>query len=154
MSRRRKQRELAIQLVYAMDLTGDKFEDARYRFTQVDPARRKAWGKFAERLASQCEAHREEIDEKLSNALKNWRMERLAAIDRAMLRLAICELICFEDIPIRVTINEYIELARDFGNDESPAFINGVLDAVAREFPEKDFQVGKTDSAAESTEGK
>jgi len=141
MARRRVERELALQLAYAMDQTGDGFEDARFRFIQVDPRRRKAWGPYAERLASETAQHREEIDQRLRSVLQHWRLERLSAIDRAILRLAACELMRFAEIPSRVTINEFIEIARRYGNDDSPAFVNGVLDAIARDYPQKDYQL-------------
>ncbi|MCX7011671.1 MAG: transcription antitermination factor NusB [Candidatus Sumerlaeota bacterium] len=140
MPRRRIQRELAAQLAYAMDVAhDDDFEDARYRFTQAEPKRRKGWGEYAERLAREALARRDEIDARLRGALQHWRLERLAAIDRAILRLAVCELLYFPEMPSRVTIDEFIDIARDYGNDESPAFVNGVLDAIARHVPGKEL---------------
>ena len=75
---------------------------------------------------------RMEIDAKLKAALINWDFTRLSLIDRTLMQLATAELLFFDDIPPRVTINEYIEVAKKFGDDESPQFINGVLDRVAR----------------------
>jgi len=140
MASRRRERELALQLAFAMDQTGDGYEDAKFRFLQVEPKRRKTWGDFAARLALEVCEKQTDIDERLRESLEHWRLERLLAIDRCMLRLAVCELAYFSDIPMRATINEYIEIAQDFGGDESPPFINGVLDKIASEFPEKDFE--------------
>ncbi len=137
MATRRKERELALQLAYAMDMTREGFEEARYKYTQSDPRRRAAWGEFAERLASCARQHEAEIDERLKGALKNWRIERLSAVDRCVLRLAACELLFFPEVPARVTIDEYVEAARQYGADESASFVNGVLDALARSCPGK-----------------
>jgi N utilization substance protein B len=143
MASRRLERELAVQLAYALDITGDAFEDARYRFTQVEPRRRQGWGEYAERLSEQSILRREEIDGRLREALEHWRLERLGFIDRSILRLAACEIMFLDDVPLRVTIDEFISIARRYGNDESPAFVNGVLDRIAQDFPEKDFGAAK-----------
>ncbi len=124
-----------------MDQTGDGYEDAKYRFLQVELKRRKTWGDFSEKLASKVSENQADIDSWISESLEHWRLERLLAIDRCMLRLAVCELAFFSDIPMRATINEYIEISQDFGSDESPPFINGVLDKIAAKFPGKDFKI-------------
>jgi N utilization substance protein B len=145
MASRRRERELALQLAFAIDQTGDAYEDAKYRFLQVEPKRRKSWGDFAERLAAAVCANQAGIDSRLRESLEHWRLERVLAIDRCVLRLAVCELVHFADIPMRATINEYIEIARDFGGDESPSFVNGVLDKIAAGIPGKDFEAPPPD---------
>ena len=76
-------------------------------------------------------AHRVELDEILSRLSQNWRVERLARVDRNVLRLALFELAhCQADVPARVAINEAVELAKRFGSEEAPAFVNGLLDAA------------------------
>lgn len=149
MAGRRRQRELAVQLAYAMEITGDDFEDARFRFTAGEPKRQKFWGDFADQLMREWVTRREEIDQRLNGALQNWRLERLNAIDRAVMRLAVCEFMAFPDIPLRATINEFLEIAHAYGNDDSPAFVNGVLDNIARDFPQKDFEIVIEDEADE-----
>ncbi|MDT8369313.1 MAG: transcription antitermination factor NusB [Longimicrobiales bacterium] len=81
----------------------------------------------------ECEAHREEIDARLSGALSNWRLDRVAAIDRALLRLAAAEMLYLEEIPPKVSIQEAVRLAEQYGGPDSPRFVNGVLDALYRE---------------------
>ena len=141
MAGRRRQRELAVQLSYALDLTGDQMDDALFRFIAQEPQRQQEWGEFAEQLVRETIARRDAIDERLRKALQHWRLERLSAIDRAILRLAVCEMQVFADIPLRATINEFIEIAHAYGNDESHGFINGVLDNIGRDFTEKDFDL-------------
>ena len=140
MAGRRRQRELAIQLGYALEITGDGFDDALFRFTAQEPKRQRDFGDFAAILVRQMLARREEIDTRLRQALTNWRLERLSAIDRVILRLAVSEILSCPDIPLRATINEFVELSHAFGNDESPAFVNGILDTIGRDFLEKDFE--------------
>jgi N utilization substance protein B len=86
---------------------------------------------FAKELVCGAMAVREEIDARIAAHARNWRLDRMAAVDRNLLRLAVYELIR-TDTPAQVVINEAVELAHDFGGERSPAFINGVLDAVAR----------------------
>jgi len=71
------------------------------------------------------------IDEKIRAVSKHWRLERMSRVDRNIIRLAAYELMHVADIPRRVTLNEAVELAKRFGNEESPAFVNGVLDRIA-----------------------
>ena len=74
--------------------------------------------------------HLEEVDRRLEEALDNWRLERLSVIDRGILRLAAAELLYVEEVPPRVSIQEAIRLAESYGGNESPRFVNGVLDAL------------------------
>jgi N utilization substance protein B len=85
---------------------------------------------YLERLVRTVARHREEIDRHIQAALTNWRLERLAAIDRNILRLAAAELYYREEIPPLVSIQQAISLAEKYGTAESPRFINGVLDAL------------------------
>ena len=78
------------------------------------------------------EEHLEEVDQAIRDSMDNWRLERLSRLDRAVLRLAVVEIIFPCDVPPRVAIQEGIRLAGQYGGDESPRFVNGVLDAVYR----------------------
>lgn len=94
---------------------------------------------FARTLVQRTVEHRSELDTLLSKFTDNWSLDRMASIDRSILRYAVCELVHFRDIPINVTINEAIELARKYSTDRSCEFVNGVLDKISRELkPEKD----------------
>ncbi len=84
-------------------------------------------------LVDMLDEHLEEVDATIAGYLKNWSPDRLARLDRIILRLGVAELLYFDDIPPKVTINEYVELSRLFGTDDSPGFVNGVLDAVRRD---------------------
>jgi len=86
---------------------------------------------FAERLVRGVIAHRDELDEAVQEQSENWRMERMARVDRNVLRLGAWELL-HTDTPARVVINEAVEVARTFGGENSPAFVNGILDKLAR----------------------
>jgi N utilization substance protein B len=87
---------------------------------------------FAETLVRGVAARREDLDARIGTHSANWRVERMAAVDRNVLRLASWELVC-TDTPETIVIDEAIELARDFGSERSPSFVNGVLDAIARD---------------------
>lgn len=78
-------------------------------------------------VTSKCYDNIEVIDQKISDNLKSWSMDRLSKINLSILRLAVCEILYLEDIPYQVSINEAVELAKKYGDDDSPAFINGVL---------------------------
>lgn len=88
-------------------------------------------------LMSALDDHGPEIDEALQRALQNWRLDRLAAMDRAVLRIGAAELLYDDEIPPKVSIQEAIRLAEAYGGDESPRFVNGVLDALYKQIPEQ-----------------
>ena len=128
---RRESRRLALQVLYAVDLArGDAPEAAFERVAENFDLNPGALA-FAKELVCGAMAVREEIDARITAHARNWRLDRMAAVDRNLLRLAVYELLR-TDTPAQVVINEAVELAHDFGGERSPAFINGVLDAVAR----------------------
>lgn len=87
---------------------------------------------FAQRLAETVQAHGAEVDELVAQTATNWRPERLARVDALILRLALAEMLYFDDVPVRVSIDEAVELAKTYGGDRTHVFVNGVLDAIAR----------------------
>jgi N utilization substance protein B len=127
-------RALALQLLYAWDEAGEGPEDPRAFFAAICAARgsRPPVEARALDLADEVLRGRERFDAILQEAAANWRLERLAVVDRNVLRLALAEL---EEgaVPVKVVIDEAIRLARWFGAARSPAFVNGILDRVARE---------------------
>jgi N utilization substance protein B len=133
MSSRRSGRAYALQLLYARD--GDPANDvARAAVSwadvfelDVDPQAQL----FAKDLVAAASERAPEIDEQIAAASKNWRIDRMSRVDRNILRLGACELIAFRDVPVKVVINEAVELAKRFGTAESSAFVNGVLDRIA-----------------------
>ncbi|MFW5947454.1 MAG: transcription antitermination factor NusB [Gemmatimonadota bacterium] len=87
---------------------------------------------YLRRLVGTVAEHRDAIDAALQESIRNWRVERLSVIDRNVLRIGAAELMYFRDIPPRVTIREALRLAERYGTDQSPRFVNGVLDALMR----------------------
>lgn len=90
---------------------------------------------YLRRLIVALDADMPAIDAEIQRSLTNWRLERLSVIDRNVLRLAAAEMIHFEDVPPRVSIQEALSLAERYGTDRSPGFVNGVLDALMRRLP-------------------
>jgi transcription antitermination protein NusB len=132
MGSRRKAREAAVQMLYQMDLSGIRAADAIAMFWQhlgVAVER----DDFADQLVLGYARTQEEIDNKIRAVSRHWRLERMSRVDRNIIRLGAYELMHLADIPRRVTLNEAVELAKRFGNEESPAFVNGVLDRIAEE---------------------
>ncbi len=131
MGRRRQARELAIQLLYLLDLNPRDPDEARRLFWEDRPVP-DVVRDFADEIVDGVSADREEIDGWIRRVARNWDLERLAAVDRAILRAAVYELLYREDIPAVVTINEAVELAKAFSTAESGRFVNGMLDAVRK----------------------
>jgi transcription antitermination protein NusB len=133
---RRQARELALQFLYGYELNRREREEALAQFrgkTRLpEPARR-----FAGELAAGVLDHLEEIDRLIAGHAQNWDLDRLALVDKQILRLALYELHWRDDIPAAVTINEAVEIAKKFSTPQSGRFVNGILDRV-REEMEKD----------------
>jgi N utilization substance protein B len=134
MGRRRKARELSLQLLYQMDVQGEgqpepHFDDFWVRHP-VDPEARE----FAETLVRGTKSHEAEIDELIERYAENWELERMAVVDRNILRQAIFELRwASAAVPPKVAINEALEVAKKFSTHESSRFINGILDRIHKE---------------------
>jgi transcription antitermination factor NusB len=129
MTNRRQARECALEVLYRLDLVGDEPEN-----TIAEILLRKNPSEEAEtylrRLVDATMGHQQEIDAALRKHLKRWRLERLTVLDRAILRLAAAELLYFDDVPPKVSINEAVEVAKKYGDDEAGKFVNGVLDGI------------------------
>ena len=128
---RRKGRELAMKLLYQTGITGQALDEACATFEEFAGAAPGARD-FALALARGVVDRRADLDAALTVALKDWTLERLSAIDAALLRVAAFELMYRDDIPARATLDEAIELSRQYSSGEAAGFVNGVLDAVAR----------------------
>ena len=92
---------------------------------------------FAERLAEGAEQHEAEIDAQIEKKIRGWKMNRLSKVSLSLLRLAIYEILFEDEIPVSVSINEAVDLAKKYGTAEDAPFVNGVLGSVAKEFGEK-----------------
>lgn len=130
--KRRKAREYALQVLFQLDIRKEKPSVTLFkRFWAEEDPDDEVRG-FAEEIAKGTYKHLKTINAKILASAKNWTLERMATVDRNVLRLATYEILYRLDIPPSVTINEAIELAKKYGTDESGAFVNGILDNVAR----------------------
>jgi len=130
MSSRREARERAMQALYAFTVGGDDADHVIETVIEDSLGNDRVAREFAKKLFLKSLDTADLADELVSSYTKNWELSRIALIDRLLLRLAICEMIHFEDIPPKVSINEAIEVAKRFSTEKSGQFINGILDAV------------------------
>lgn len=132
MGTRRKSRELALQALYQGDLAGQNdlldFEDFCVHF-QVN----KKSIPYAKKLVDGIQEKGEVLNQLISKYAENWRLERMSLIDRNILRLAVYEVHYQDDVPVSVAINEAVEIAKRYSTDDSGPFINGILDAMAKD---------------------
>jgi N utilization substance protein B len=155
MINRRQVRETVLKAIYALQLGKDSTQHVTDTIIKkADFAKEKDLRRFAEKLFFQTIEHKEELDEVIVDHIKNWDINRLALIDRLILKMAICELIYFEEIPTKVSINEAIELAKRYSTAKSGRFINGILDAALTDLEEKGRINKKGRGLIEKTLGK
>ena len=131
MGKRTKARECAFQMLYQWDITREPMDRVAGLFWQVRTATLET-RTMAERLARGGQAEVARLDEAIAAASTNWRFERIAAVDRNILRVAAYELMKEPQTPSSVILDEAVEMAKRFGESDSPPFVNGVLDAVMR----------------------
>ena len=133
MGKRRKAREVALQFLYQLDQTGAAdpapFESDFWKRHPVDEEARA----FAASLVRGAKLQQAKIDAIIAESAEHWDLDRMAVVDRNILRMAVYELLCEPGVPAKVAINEAIEIAKKFGTTESSRFINGVLDRIHRE---------------------
>lgn len=131
-SGRRLAREQALQVLYEVDLVGTDDETAMRRFWEREPAEPDSVD-YARALIRGVLREKQRIDELLSTASHHWKLSRMSHVDRAILRIAAFEFMAGSDVPPHVAINEAVELGKRFGTTDSGAFINGILDRIARD---------------------
>src|SRR5262245_28999766 len=129
MRKRTQARELALQLMYQLDLRGPEVLDEIETYLGQNSGDAEVLG-FAKDLLFGCWERRSVIDQKIEEVAKNWQINRMAAIDRNILRLATYELLFRDDIPPLVTINEAIDIAKKYSTKNSGPFVNGILDNI------------------------
>lgn len=129
MSRRSRAREIVLQVLYQQDLNPDQAKDVRIKFINGRLNYDRALVEFATGLLEGVERHRSELDRHLELTARNWRLSRMSATDRNVLRLGAYEIL-HTDTPDRVAVNEAIELAKRYGTNNSAQFVNGVLDRL------------------------
>ncbi|TGA96387.1 transcription antitermination factor NusB [Sporolactobacillus shoreae] len=126
---RRQAREMALQVLFQMTLSSTDRETAIDAVNEnglpVDP--------YVSRLLDEIGLHEKEIDQLIKEHLVNWSFDRIGNIDKTILRLAVCEMMYFEDVPTTVSINEAIELCRKYSDEVTRKFVNGVLSSISKE---------------------
>jgi len=137
---RRKEREFALKVLYAVmfnDISSDR--QAEY-LKQSEP---EFATKFSIDLINRCTENKEQLDTLIRDKLKHWDLKRVAVIDRVLLRMALAEFLYFEDIPPKVTIDEIIEISKEYSTEKSSQFINGILDALLKQL-DKENKIKKS----------
>ncbi len=119
---RREERQRVIQLIYQLNITGDAELPARDKLNLTD---------YQRAVLDAFTANRATIEQKIVQSLKKWRLSTIGKIDLSCIQMALCELLYIDSVPAKVAINEAIEMAKIFGDDDTPKFINGVLRALS-----------------------
>jgi len=145
MKRREQARQIALQALYQLDVRHEETGPDIVEFLRESTKDPEVYF-FARRLTEGAWAWRENADRLIRQAAEHWRLERMAVLDRNVLRLAAYEVACCPDIPFRVAIDQAIELAKRFSAAESGAFVNGVLDRIVQIIHGED--AARTDGAA------
>lgn len=131
--KRRRAREYALQILFQIDFKGKEITDKDLKGFWSDKDVSEDIKRFTESLVKGTLNKLDEIDSRIEKVAENWILNRMAAVDRNILRLAAYEILYRRDIPFAVTINEALEIAKKFSSAESAPFINGILDRLAKE---------------------
>jgi N utilization substance protein B len=133
-SARTKARKRALDILFSADVRGDQLSvalAAEAKRAASEPARQASW-LYAREIVDGVIDHADEIDEQISTHSRDWRLERMPAVDRALLRIATWEILHNDAVPTAVAIDEAVDLAKEFSTDDSGAFVHGVLARIAR----------------------
>uniref|UniRef100_A0A7C4GH79 Transcription antitermination protein NusB n=1 Tax=candidate division WOR-3 bacterium TaxID=2052148 RepID=A0A7C4GH79_UNCW3 len=148
MTQRRLARECALEVLYRLELVGDEPEDTiQELLVRKNPS--DEGETHLRRIVATVQTRRREIDLTLRRHLRRWRLERLKMLDRSILRIGCAELLFFDDVPPKVAINEAVDIAKKFSDDDSGRFVNGVLDGISRECRPVKTEEGKNEPGAE-----
>lgn len=129
---RRSSRELALKFLYQSEFNEGHSEELLSQFID-QVASKDGVGDYMRELVVAVFSHRDEIDSAIQKYSEHWALDRMAVIDRNILRMGVCELVYIDNVPPKVAINEAVEIAKKFGNEDSPDFINGVLDHIFKD---------------------
>jgi len=132
MLKRRKAREAALQILYQKDITGDRTPGIQEEHWKENPCGKDIVA-FASQLVKGTLENLARVDSLIEQSSEHWIISRMGVIDRNVLRLAVYEMISDLGIPVKATLNEAIEIARKYGTEDSPKFINGVLDRIRKD---------------------
>ncbi|MBI4559477.1 MAG: transcription antitermination factor NusB [Candidatus Hydrogenedentes bacterium] len=130
--KRRQARECAVQFLFGLEFTKREWQSAVLPFWAGNPVRAPV-KEYAEHLIGGVLTHREALDDTIARVVTKWAPDRVGRIERNILRVALFEMRFADDVPPKVAINEAVEIAKKFGDDEVPRFVNGVLDRLAKE---------------------
>ena len=136
-STRRKARIYALQMIFQNDINPIDTEVGVADFYNFIEAKKEV-RKFAEELFNLTMDNLDKIDESIIATATNWSLHRITAVDRNLLRLAVCEIMFRDDIPYAVSINEAVEIAKSFSSEESGKFVNGILDNIRKKIEAKE----------------
>lgn len=130
---RRRGREFAMQLLYAVEVGKEAFAEALKGLSD-DPDLPQDAREYGTRLARRVLEHQNDLDARIASAASNWDLERIAIVDKLIIQCAVAELMFEKDVPLKVAINEAVDIAKKFSTGDSSRFVNGVLDAIAKTF--------------------
>ncbi len=130
MRKRTQARECALQILYQLDVTKLPLDQVLASYWELHPAPDEVL-QFAERLVRGTHQHMERIDQVIERYAENWQLHRMAVVDRNILRFSVYELLFLDEIPPKVTINEAVNVAKKYSQDEAGKFVNGVLDKIS-----------------------
>jgi transcription antitermination protein NusB len=133
-SARTKARKRALDILFQSDIRGDDLSvtlAAEAKRAANEPARESSW-LYAREIVDGVIDNRDEIDEQITTFAKDWSLARMPAVDRALLRMAVWEILYNDEVPTAVAIDEAVDLAKEFSTDDSGAFVHGVLARIAR----------------------
>jgi len=137
MRKRTKARECALKVLYQAEITKDDYNDSLRIFWEREPESEEAVREFAGQLVKGVNENIKEINAKISKYATNWQIERMAVVDRNILRIAVFEILFLGDIPPKVSINEAVDIAKKYGDKDSGKFVNGILDKINKVKAEK-----------------
>ncbi len=130
MRKRTKAREIVLKILYAWDIVGGSLRDAVREYWLTNKAEDDEVRTFVNMLIQGVDDNIKTLDEVISECAKNWKLERMAVIDRNILRMASFELMFLADVPPKVSINEAIDIVKKYSSEESGKFVNGILDKI------------------------
>jgi transcription antitermination factor NusB len=131
--RRRKARELALKMLYQLETNNEGSELALDRYCETFPYQKDIMD-YAMLLLSGIKKERETIDGFIASASEHWKMDRIALVDKNVMRIGVYEMLFSQDVPPKVAIDEAIEMGKKYGNEDSGDFINGVLDRILKDY--------------------
>jgi N utilization substance protein B len=135
--RRRKARELALKMLYQMELNGDDAETALRKFCEIFPYQKEIVD-YSRFLLLGINKEQRHLDERIERASEHWKLSRFTYVDKNILRIGAYEIIFSPDVPPKVAIDEAIEMGKKFGSEDSKDFINGILDRIFKDHYEKE----------------